>query len=194
VPAAAAPRRRRVDAQRNRELLLTAAETALNTHGRNASLDDVARSAGVGNATLYRHFPTREKLIEEIYGRRITALCTDAGRLAAAHEPGKALTEWLHAVLTHVNGSRLLADAFNAAYQGPSGVEPPQVVGWHRAVRAAAAPLLRAAQESGAIRKDLTTAELIALTTAVAQAGPPRQTTRLVKLLLEGLAAGAKAA
>jgi AcrR family transcriptional regulator len=188
VSSPSPPRRQRADAQRNHERLLAAAEPALNAEGVNASLDDIAKAAGVGNATLYRHFPTRERLIEEVYDRRITALCDDAHRLAGGTEPGEALVEWMHAVVVHINRSRVLADAFTAAYLGPRDVEPPQVVAWHRAVRRAAAPLLRAAQTAGAVRTDLSSAELVALTTAVAQAGSPTQTRRLLRLLLEGLA------
>ncbi|MFC8449738.1 TetR/AcrR family transcriptional regulator [Kitasatospora sp. NPDC057223] len=181
------PPRRRADAQRNYERLLAAAETALNAHGAAASLDDIAKSAGVGNATLYRHFPTREKLIEAVYDQRIGALCAAAGRLAATERPGDALVGWLRAAVIHINASRTLGDAFNAAYQGPPDAEPPQVTAWHRSVREAVAPLLHAAQGAGRVRADLDGAELIALVTAVARAGNPAQAGRFLEILLEGI-------
>lgn len=181
------PPRKRADAQRNYERLLAAAQTALNVQGADASLDDIAKAAGVGNATLYRHFPTREKLIEAVYDHRIQALCAAADRVAVTQQPGDALISWLQAVVTHINASRTLGDAFNAAYQGPPGAEPPQVAAWHRSVRQAAAPLLRAAQAAGRVRADLDSSELIALTTAIARAGNPTQAARFLEILLAGI-------
>jgi AcrR family transcriptional regulator len=178
---------RRADAQRNYERLLATAETALDAHGVNASLDDIAKAAGVGNATLYRHFPTREKLIEAVYDQRIRTLCDAAGELATSREPGEALLGWLRAVVVHLTESQVLGDAFMAAYQGPAGVEPQQIVEWHRAVREAAVPLLTAAQDAGAVRSDLGVMELMALTTAVARAGNPAQAGRFLDVLLEGI-------
>ena len=181
------PAPRRADAQRNRDRLLAAAETALNYHGASASLDEIAKAAGVGNATLYRHFPTRAKLIEAVYDQRIQTLCATAGELAEAREPASALREWLHAVVAHITDSRVLADAFTVAYDAPVGAEPPQVAAWHRAIYAAALPLVEAAQNAGAIRRDLNVVELLALTTAVARAGDPAQPGRFLGVLLEGV-------
>jgi AcrR family transcriptional regulator len=178
---------RRADAQRNYERLLAAAETALNAHGAGASLDDIAKAAGVGNATLYRHFPTREQLIEAVYDHRIQALCDAAREQATAQEAAGALHRWLRAVVVHITESRVLADAFMAAYQGPADAEPPQVAAWHDAVREAALPLLTAAQDAGGARPDLNVAELMALTTAVARAGNPEQAGRFLDMLLEGI-------
>jgi AcrR family transcriptional regulator len=178
---------RRADAQRNYERLLAAAETALNAHGVNASLDDIAKAARVGNATLYRHFPTREKLIEAVYDQRIRSLCDGAAERAASREPGEALLGWLRMVVVHITESRVLGEAFMAAYQGPADVEPPQIVNWHRAVLEAAAPLLAAAQEAGVVRPDLDAVDIMALTTAVARAGSPAQADRFLDVLLEGI-------
>jgi AcrR family transcriptional regulator len=181
------PPSRRADAQRNYERLLAAAETALNAHGVGASLDDIARAAGVGNATLYRHFPTREKLIEAVYDQRIQALCAAARELSTAQDPAGALHRWLRAVVAHITESRVLADAFMASYQGPSDAEPPQIAAWHDAVREAALPLLTAAQDAGAARPDLDVTELVGLTTAVARAGSPAHAGRFLDVLLEGI-------
>jgi AcrR family transcriptional regulator len=177
----------RADAQRNRDRLLAAAETALNAHGATASLDDIAKAAGVGNATLYRHFPTRAVLIEAVYDQRIGALCGAAAELAKDREPAATLREWLLAVVEHITDSRMLADAFAATYEGPAGTEPPQFAAWHGALYEAAAPLLDAARAAGAIRPDLSVAELLALTTAVARAGDPAQAGRFLDVLLEGI-------
>ncbi|NUO98692.1 MAG: TetR/AcrR family transcriptional regulator [Nonomuraea sp.] len=178
---------RRADAQRNYERLLVAAEAVLDKQGAGASLDDVAKAAGVGNATLYRHFPTRERLIEAVYDQRIRMLCDATRQWAAAAEPGEALIGWLRQVVVHITESRVLGEAFMAAYQGPADVEPPQIALWHRAVQEAAAPLLAAAQDAGAIRPDLGVVEMMALTTAVARAGDPAQADAFLDLLLEGI-------
>jgi AcrR family transcriptional regulator len=178
---------RRADARRNYERLLSAAETALNAHGANASLDDIARAAGVGNATLYRHFPTRERLIEAVYDQRIQALCAAARDLVATGEAGQALLHWLRLVVVHLTDSRLLAEAFMATYEGPAGIEPPQITAWHDAIHEAAVPLLAIAHDVGAIRPDVDIAQLIALTTAVARAGNPDQAGHFLDVLLEGL-------
>lgn len=178
---------RRADAQRNYERLLVAAETVLNAYGAGASLDDIAKAAGVGNATLYRHFATRERLIEAVYDQRIRMLCDAAGKQAAAQEPGRALIGWLREVVVHITESRVLGEAFRATYQGPADVEPPQIAVWHRSIQEAAAPLLAAAQAAGAIRPDLGVMEMMALTTAVARAGHPAQADGFLDLLLEGI-------
>jgi AcrR family transcriptional regulator len=178
---------RRADARRNHERLLAAAETALNAHGAGASLDDIARAAGVGNATLYRHFPTREKLIEAVYDQRFATLCEAAAELAETADPATALRQWLRAVVVHITDSRVLSEAFLSAYEGPEGAEPPQVAAWHKAIFDAALPLLSAARDAGAIRPDLSVIELLALTTAVARAGDPAQAERFLDILLEGV-------
>jgi len=178
---------RRADAQRNRDRLLAAAETALNMHGADASLDDIAKAAGVGNATLYRHFPTRAALIEAVYDQRIAALCDQAAELSRTREPGRALHEWLHALVAHITGDRILAEAFMATRDDPGGADPPQIAAWHAAIHAAAAPLLSAAHGAGTIRADLDFMELMALTAAVARAAHPAQAGRFLDILLEGI-------
>ncbi|WP_063813192.1 TetR/AcrR family transcriptional regulator [Nocardia anaemiae] len=181
------PPPRRADAQRNRERLLSAAEALLNERGLSASLDDIAKAAGVGNATLYRHFSSREKLIEAVYDQRIRTLCDSAGNLEASRPPGEALVAWLREVVVHITESQVLGEAFMADYEGPADMEPPQVTAWHRAIHQAAAPLLSAAQEVGAIRRDLGVTELLALTTAVARAGNPAQAIHFLEVLLDGV-------
>ena len=141
----------------------------------------------MGNATLYRHFPTRADLIEAVYDQRIGQLCTAATELAEAREPATALREWLRALVARITDSRVFADAFTAAYEGLADTEPPQVAAWHSAIFDAALPLLTAAQGAGAIRPDLSLMELMALTAAVARAGDPAHAERFLDVLLEGI-------
>ncbi|SDM62135.1 TetR/AcrR family transcriptional regulator [Nonomuraea jiangxiensis] len=180
------PPPRRVDAARNRKRLLAAADTVLNSHGAAASLDEIARVAGVGNATLYRHFPTRGRLIEAVYEQRIQDLCDSARDLAAASDPGAALTAWLRFVAAHVTNSRLLREAFLADHPSPADVEPPQATAWHDSLFEAAAPLLARAQDAGAVRPDIGIAELLTFLTAATRAAP-LCADRALELLMEGV-------
>ena len=177
----------RADAQRNRDRLLAAAEAELNAHGAGASLDDIARAAGLGNATLYRHFPTRAALIESVYDQRIAVLCAQAAELSRTLEPGRALQEWLRVLVGHIADSRVLTEAFMATHAGPGDAEPPQIAAWHLAIRDAAAPLLSAARSAGTVRADLDFMELMALTAAVARAADPARAERFLDILLEGI-------
>ena len=178
----------RADAQRNRDRLLAAAETALNAQGADASLDDIAKAAGVGNATLYRHFPTRAMLIEAVYDQRIAALCALATELSRTREPGQALHEWLRALVVHITDSRVLAEALMAAHDDSGGADPPQTAAWHTTIFDAAGPLLSSARSAGAIRPDLDFMELMALTAAVARAADPARAGRFLDILIEGIA------
>ena len=99
-------------------------------HGAGASLDDIARAAGVGNATLYRHFPTRATLLEAVYDQRIAELCAAAAEFADPAAPARALREWLRAVVAHVTDRRVLTDAFLAAYQAAAGAAVPGLRLW----------------------------------------------------------------
>lgn len=186
---AARPPRPRSDARRNRQRLLDAAAAAFNAEGAGASLDDIARAAGVGNATLYRHFPTRQALITAVYADRFHDLCAAADEIASTRLALDALTTWLRLVIDHITGNCGLRDAFIAAHQIRENEQTPELVEWHRMTNAAAQPLLSNAQSSGQIRPDLTADELLMLTTAVARAyddRPPRA-DRLLSLILEGI-------
>src|SRR6185369_12257140 len=101
----------RADAQRNVAKLLDAAREAFTARGPNASLDDIARAAGVGAGTLYRHFPTRLALFEAVYRDSVERLCAEGERLAVAEPPAKALVDWLEGFVTVVSQKRGLAAA-----------------------------------------------------------------------------------
>src|SRR3989442_12222022 len=102
-PFAPAVRARRADARRNIERLIAAAREAFAAHGPNAPLDDIARAAGVGAGTLYRHFPTRLALFEAVYRDSVRRLCADGERLAPTEAPPDPLIDWLHGVVTVIS-------------------------------------------------------------------------------------------
>jgi AcrR family transcriptional regulator len=111
-------RRPRADAARNRERVLEAAKTVFSTGGPQASLDAVAREAGVGIGTLYRHFPTREALFEAVYRREVEQLVELAGQLAGCPAPVAALRRWLHANVEFVATKKGMAAALAIAAHG----------------------------------------------------------------------------
>jgi len=118
-----APRKRaeRADVRRNREALLASAAEAFAAEGVDASFEDIAKKAGVGSATLYRHFPTRGDLIAAVYRREFDALCADlAGRTGSPAD--SALAAWMEVFVAHVAGHRGMASALRAAVDADSPV------------------------------------------------------------------------
>ena len=109
-----APRKPRADSLRNRDLLLTAAKTAFGEAGAEAPLEDIARRAGVGIGTLYRHFPTREALVAAVYSREIEQLAASADTLLAEGPAGRALGAWLDLLIDYMATKRVIAPALRA--------------------------------------------------------------------------------
>ncbi|MZF88003.1 TetR family transcriptional regulator [Streptomyces sp. SID5643] len=182
----------RADARRNYERLLTVAVEAFAEHGEGASLDDIAKRAGVGSGTLYRHFPTRQALLEAAYLDRVEAIAARADALAAELPPGEALGEWLYEL-----GAGMIRMRGLKALLGPAVTDSGALV--HTAcgdpVKAAAGRLVRAAQEEGALRRDVEPVDVLRLAHGVATAseladGEGRRLRRYLTLLTEGLAAG----
>jgi AcrR family transcriptional regulator len=178
----------RADAMRNYERILTAARAAFAEQGFQAPLDDIAQRAGVGNATLYRHFPTRLTLFEAVYRDHIEALCRQAEELLTAPSPAAALMTWLKAVAAQGSTARGLAASLMAAM----GIQEQS---WCRdAVLASASALLDRAQQAEAVRPDVTVRQLLKLVNAIALAtetepDQDEQAGRLLDLLLDGLRA-----
>ncbi len=110
--------RLRSDAQRNRVRLLRAAREAFARDGATASLDDIARLAGVGSGTLYRHFPTREVLIEAVYQDEVSRLVEAARQLSTTEPPLEALRQWLYVFVEHVAHKRLILPAMETVPGG----------------------------------------------------------------------------
>jgi AcrR family transcriptional regulator len=177
-------RPRRADARRNYELLLAAAREVFGQHGIDAPLDDIARRAGVGNATMYRHFPDRRELIIAVYADEVTALCDRGEALLAAESPGDALFEWLGAFVAHVAAKRELALAIT---DDRGGQRSALFERWHEAMNSAASALLARAQRGGAVRSDLDERDLLALAYGVALAATKAdQAERLLSLIRHG--------
>jgi AcrR family transcriptional regulator len=177
-------RAQRADAVRNRERLLEVALRVLSENG-DAPLDAIARAAGVGSGTLYRHFPTRESLIEAVYQNELTVLCESAEQLLATQPPGDALRAWLHGFLDYATTKRGLADALRAVIA--TGANPFE----HSRARilASLGMLLTAAANAGAVRADVEPFDVLTSVSGFALASSdPAQHERLLDLLLAGLA------
>ncbi|MEV1040674.1 MULTISPECIES: TetR/AcrR family transcriptional regulator [unclassified Streptomyces] len=182
------PRPMRADARRNYDRLLGEARTAFAEHGTDASLEDIARRAGVGIGTLYRHFPNRHALMNAVFQEALTSLITRSRELAQAREPCAGLVEWLGAIITHAGEYRGLAQALMSTSRDDSSALSQCNV----PLREAGAALLVRAQKSGAVRPDVSIGDLLQLTNAIALAAEqspddPELAGRLLMLTLQGL-------
>jgi AcrR family transcriptional regulator len=182
----AIPRRgRRADASRNAERLLAAARELVDRSGSEVALDEVARQAGVANATLYRHFPTRGDLLVAVYADEVAALCRQGADLLGDPSPVDALFIWLDAFVVHVATKRALA---LAAIEGPGARRTRMFDQWHESMRSAATKLLRRARDAGAVRPELTVTDLLAIGSGAALTGTNvAHAQRLVGLLRSGV-------
>jgi AcrR family transcriptional regulator len=178
------PRRaRRADAAANARSLVTAARELFDEHGPEVALDVVARRAGVGNATLYRHFPTREDLLVAVYADEAAALCRRGAGLLRGPSAGDALFAWLDDLLGHVAGMRALVPA---AGGGDGRTELFRRS--HESLTSTAEDLLTRAKTAGAVHPDLAVADLMALTGAAAIAADGTEhARRLLRIMRRGL-------
>jgi AcrR family transcriptional regulator len=186
---AAGGRTRRADAERNARLLIAAARDLFAQRGPDVAMDEVARRAGVGNATLYRNFPTRSDLLIAVYADEVSALCRQGAALMTEPDPEKALYAWLESFVTHVAAKRALA---LAATSGSEDQRSELFGGWHEAMTSTADGLLRRARQAGAVRPGLTTTDLLDLVSAAAIAGAtPARGRHLLGILRHGFAGAA---
>jgi AcrR family transcriptional regulator len=190
APAVAGGQRpMRADAQRNYARLLSAAMAAFTEHGADdASLEEIARRAGVGIGTLYRHFPTRQSLLEAVYRDQVEALRARAGELAGSGNPGEALALWLQALMAFSSTKRSLSSALLSTI----GKDSDLLSSCSIVICDSAETLLKRAQAAGVVREDADARDLIRLVHAVSiasQHGPadPGQPQRLLGLILDGL-------
>jgi AcrR family transcriptional regulator len=191
----ASDRALRADAKRNRDALLESAGLAFAEHGTAASLEDVARRAGVGIGTLYRHFPTRDALVEAAYRHGVEQLCDSADQLLATQAPDIALENWMLEFVGYVATKRGLAGTLKLAAPDTHAELFAYV---HERMRVAITSLIDAASASGLIRPDVDGFDLIRALGGICmvsdQPGWQEQARRLVSLLMDGLRYGAPTA
>jgi AcrR family transcriptional regulator len=179
-------RKPRTDAQRNRERILEVAKEAFTHAGANASLDDIAKEAGVGAGTLYRHFPTRDDLLEAVYRSEVEKLAAAEKKFAASMSPVEALRAWMLLFIDYIEAKHLIAPALNAYVGGPSKLFECS----RSQVQGAIEALVKRAQKSGDIRKDLEPFDLLRALVGVSNvASTPdwqQSARRLVDILISG--------
>ncbi|MFD5617606.1 TetR/AcrR family transcriptional regulator [Streptomyces yangpuensis] len=186
--AEGAPRPLRADARRNREKILSTAARVFTTQGLDVQMERIAKEAGVGSATLYRNFPTREALVEAVYRNELAQLCDAVPALLERHSPIEALRAWTRLFLDYVTAKYGMIDALRAI--AATGGNP---YGRSREmIQDAIAALMEACAATGAIRTDIGPTDVaaalegIALTSAGAE--HRQQAERLLDLTLDGLA------
>jgi AcrR family transcriptional regulator len=177
----------RADAQRNRDRLLEVAVRAFSQDGPDVTLDAIAKEAGVGIGTLYRHFPTREALVEAAYRSELARLCDGVPGLLAAMPADQALRAWMDRFVDYMTTKRGMADALRAVIA--SGGNPYEQS--RGRLTAAITALLTAGADAGTLRRDVAPADVLASVSGVSlAAGDPAQRDqagRLLDLLMEGL-------
>jgi AcrR family transcriptional regulator len=179
-------RKPRADAQRNRERVLEVAKQEFTRSGANASLEEIAKKAGVGPGTLYRHFPTREELLVAVYRSEMEKLAAAERTLADTLPPVEALRAWLLLFVDAVETKQIIAPVLNSLVGNPKKVFEASYGQMHEALRA----LVKRAIKSGDIRKDLDPIDLLRALVGVANvsASPNWQQSarRLVEILILG--------
>ena len=181
-----APRKPRADAQRNRERILEIAKQAFTRSGVNISLDDVGRRAGVGAGTLYRHFPTRDALLEAVYRSEVEKLAAAEKQLAATMTPIEALRAWMLLFVDYIATKQIIAPALNTLVANPSKLFEASGA----QIKAAINALVERAIESGDIRSDLNPMDLLRALIGVSYVASepdwPQSAKRLVQILIIG--------
>jgi AcrR family transcriptional regulator len=179
-------RKRRADALRNRERILDVAKHAFARDGANASLDDIAKHVGVGPGTLYRHFPTREELLQAVYRAELEKLAEAGQKFSQTMPPTDALRAWLLLFVDTIAAKQLIAPALNTLLGDPKKVFEDSYAKMHQAIRA----LVKRAIASGEIRSDLDSMDLLRALIGVSHvaSAPDWQASarRLVDILIVG--------
>jgi AcrR family transcriptional regulator len=188
---APAERSLRADAQRNRDKLIKAAGLAFFQHGIDTSLEEIAERAQVGIGTLYRHFPTREHLVEVVYAREVEALCRAVDDLSRKHPPDVALAQWMQRFVDYIAAKRGMAAslklllASNSEFFAEASGKIPAVL----------QRLIDAAKADGSIRADIDSSDLLNALSGIYSAPQTpdwrKRSRRLVALLMDGLRWGA---
>ncbi|MGA9672814.1 MAG: TetR/AcrR family transcriptional regulator [Terracidiphilus sp.] len=179
-------RKPRTDALRNRERILEVAKAAFTRQGASASLEEIAKQAGVGTGTLYRHFPTRDELIEGVYRNEVEKLAAAAARFAETLSPLEALRAWMLLLVEYIAAKHIIAPALNTIAGGPSRLHE----GSRSLIQGAIDGLVKRAKRNGDLRKDLDASDLLRALIGVSHVGSgadwQQSARRLVDILIAG--------
>jgi AcrR family transcriptional regulator len=177
-------RPKRADARRNYEKVLAAAREAFAEGGESTALEEIARRAGVGIGTLYRHFPNRQALLEALYVDEVEEVCRSAAELDGA-DPWEALNGWFERFIGYLGTKRALAHELLNYLDH----DAPLFQVCRASLFEAGEPLLKRAQEAGAVRPDVNIAEVIQMVVGIAKipASDPGQTEHILRIALDGL-------
>ena len=179
-------RKPRADAQRNRERILQVAKAAFSRSGADVSLDEVAKHSGVGPGTLYRHFPTRDALLEAVYRTEVERLAAAEKEFSRTMSPIKALRAWMLLFIDYIATKQIIVAALNTVVGGPSKLFESARAQIHGAIDS----LVNRAIKSGDIRPDLDPFDLLRALVGVSNVSSvpdwPESARRLVDILLAG--------
>jgi AcrR family transcriptional regulator len=177
-------RPKRADARRNYEKVLSAAREAFAEGGESTSLEEIARRAGVGIGTLYRHFPNRQALLEAVYVNEVEEVCRTAAQLDEA-DPWEALSGWFERLIAYLATKRALANELLNYLD----LDAPLFQNCRTSLYAAGEPLLQRAQEAGIVRPDVEFSQVMQMVMGITKvpASDPEQTEQVVRIALDGL-------
>jgi AcrR family transcriptional regulator len=181
-------RKPRSDARRNRERILEVAKDAFTRSGANASLDDIGKDAGVGAGTLYRHFPTRDALIEAVYRTEVEKLAAAERNFAETMVPIDALRAWMLLFVDYIATKQIIAPVLNTFVGGPSKLYE----GSRAQIQGAIDGLVKRAIKSGDIRKDLDPFDLLRALIGVSNVASSPDWQQSAKRLVDILIAGSR--
>jgi AcrR family transcriptional regulator len=185
--ATAQTRKPRADSARNRQLLMDAAKAGFSEVGLNVSLEEIARRAGVGIGTLYRHFPSREAVVEAVYRREVEHLAEAVPQLLETSPAGEALHQWMHLFVDYIATKRLIAPSLGAAAGRSSTLYATSAELITRAI----STLVKRAVASGDVRKDIDPPDLLRALVGVSYGNPDAgweaSARRLIDILMDGL-------
>ena len=177
-------RPKRADARRNYEKVLAAAREAFAEGGESTALEEIARRAGVGIGTLYRHFPNPQALLEALYVGEVEEMCRSAAELDGS-DPWEALNGWFEGFIAYIATKRALA----AELQNYLDPDAPLFQACRTALFEAGEPLLRHAQEAGIVRRDVSIGDVIQMVVGIGKmpTKDPKQNEHILRVALDGL-------
>jgi AcrR family transcriptional regulator len=184
IPETLIARPKRADARRNYEKVLTAAREAFAEGGESTALEEIARRAGVGIGTLYRHFPNRQALLEALYVNEVEEVCRTAGELDGS-DPWGALNAWFERLMGYLATKQALAQELLNYLE----TDDPLFQVCRTSLYEAGGPLLKRAQEAGVVRQDVEFAEVMQMVVGIAKipASDRSQVAHILRIALDGL-------